>query len=131
MGKKEFLPKSKICSGCGKRKLQEEFSLNITSSDGLCNWCKECNNKKNQQYTYGITEAQYELMLKSQNGVCAICGRSETSKHQNGKIKRLSVDHNHKTYKIRGLLCQCCNAAIGMAKDDPKVLRKAAEYLEK
>lgn len=54
----------------------------------------------------------YDIMFIKQNGVCAICGRKETTK--SGKPEpRLSVDHNHKTNKVRGLLCRKCNAEIG------------------
>lgn len=77
-----------------------------------------------------MTVVDYEFMLKSQNGVCAICGQSETKKTGN-KIDLLSVDHQHTTSKIRGLLCSKCNVGLGNFRDDPKLLRKATEYLEK
>jgi hypothetical protein len=46
-----------------------------------------------------------------------------------GKILPLSVDHNHKTGRVRGLLCKRCNVAIGMLDDNPKLLARALEYL--
>ena len=61
-------------------------------------------------------------MLKAQNGVCAIC-------QQNPKDRRLAVDHDHRTMRVRGLLCNTCNRAIGQMGDDPVRLRRAAEYL--
>ena len=72
---------------------------------------------------YGITEQQYDDLLKAQHGVCAICGR-----HQH--YQRLSVDHDHKTGRVRGLLCMQCNRGIGRFFDSPIRLRSAAEYLE-
>jgi hypothetical protein len=84
--------------------------------------------------TYGITEAEYEEILKKQNGVCWICGKPP-------KKRRLHVDHLHvkrdkkadpklKRTKVRGLLCWGCNTAIAKFKDDPAKLKKAAAYCE-
>jgi hypothetical protein len=56
---------------------------------------------------YGITEEQYQELLKKQNGVCALCCKLPDSN------RRLAVDHNHKTGKIRGLLCSRCNNLLG------------------
>lgn len=71
---------------------------------------------------FGITLETYELILKEQNGGCAICSKAE-----NGR--RLAVDHDHSTGVIRGLLCALCNTAIGKFHDDPALLRKAANYI--
>ena len=73
---------------------------------------------------YGITIEEYDNMFAAQNGICAICG-----KPQNGK--RLFVDHNHETDKVRGLLCQNCNIALGHMGDDAQLLIKAIDYLMK
>ena len=80
---------------------------------------------------YGLTPDDYERILISQNGVCAICRKAETHLHQNGKKTRLVVDHDHTTNKVRGLLCGPCNLVLGHAKDSPLILRFAANYLEK
>lgn len=56
---------------------------------------------------YGITVEQYDLLLKSQKGVCAICGGNNLDE------KRLSVDHDHNTGEVRGLLCNTCNRKLG------------------
>lgn len=71
---------------------------------------------------------EYHKLLKEQNGVCAICKKSEIAKHK-GTIKNLAVDHRHSDGKVRGLLCGNCNRAIGMLKDDPELLLAAANYL--
>lgn len=79
---------------------------------------------------FGISGEDYNLLLASQNGVCAICGQPETAK-RNGVVKFLAVDHNHKTGKIRGLLCQKCNTMVGHSDDNAERLKDAAAYLEK
>lgn len=73
---------------------------------------------------YGISVEDWSRMYEEQNGCCAICNR-----HQAEFKKRLSVDHCHKTGKIRGLLCQPCNHAIGLFKENTYVIQKALEYL--
>jgi hypothetical protein len=76
---------------------------------------------------FGLTSTQVEALLKQQKGVCAVCENTETAK---GK-STLSIDHDHKTGAVRGLLCTRCNQALGMMKDSPTLLRKAAKYLER
>lgn len=78
---------------------------------------------------YGITKPEYDQLLKEQGGVCAICRKSETVK-QGGEVKSLSVDHNHQTGKIRGLLCSKCNMVLGKI-NDINILANAINYLEK
>lgn len=78
---------------------------------------------------HGITIDDYESMLKNQNFKCAICGSSgeNTEKY---KHRPLFVDHNHKTGKVRGLLCSNCNFILGHAKDDISILENAIKYLK-
>lgn len=80
---------------------------------------------------FKITLTQYNDMLSRQSGVCAICHRPERVKHGKwGKTFELSVDHNHKTGEVRGLLCSTCNRAIGLFEDDVELLKAAILYLE-
>jgi len=80
---------------------------------------------------YGLSLEQYKEMSLKQNNTCAICNSPETATlKKNGKIKKLSVDHNHITNKIRGLLCINCNRGIGSFKDDVEKLKRAILYLE-
>lgn len=72
---------------------------------------------------YGITGDEFRLILERQGFKCPICNRDIT--------KNLSVDHDHNTNKIRGLICNKCNLAIGSAEDSPDKLRAMADYLEK
>lgn len=71
------------------------------------------------QRTYGITLEQYNELVKEQNGLCAICK----------KPKKLHVDHNHKTSKVRKLLCGSCNTAIGLLNEDTEIMKNCIEYL--
>lgn len=74
---------------------------------------------------YGITLEDYILMFEEQNGSCAICKQRKYSKHG-----LLSVDHDHETGIVRGLLCHRCNLLLGLAKDSSDLLLIAAEYLK-
>lgn len=74
---------------------------------------------------YGITVEDYNRLLGEQRGLCAICMQPETRPNR----ERLCIDHCHKTGKIRGLLCQKCNSALGYMKDDPATLQRAITYL--
>ena len=69
---------------------------------------------------YGLSEAEYWNLYCHQAGCCAICQRRVA----------LSVDHDHRTGEVRGLLCGSCNRAIGLLKDDPDRAGRAAQYLE-
>lgn len=126
------------------------FNKNARYDDGLNPQCKDCvahYQKKNRskmieagkrwaakngqkirfhhlERTYGITQIEYNQMLKDQNGTCAICGR-------NNKGRALNVDHDHETNVIRGLLCNMCNTGLGSFNDDTVTLEKAVEYLKK
>ncbi len=74
------------------------------------------------QKKFGIAHIEYEVMLRAQGGLCAICKNKQ-------KGKRLAVDHNHRTGAVRALLCNNCNAALGFIKDCPKIALSLAEYL--
>lgn len=82
---------------------------------------RECQLKRK----YGITTADYDQLLLKQNFACAIC-----LVRPNPTDKRLAVDHCHSTGKVRGLLCSCCNTALGKFREDPELLRKGALYVE-
>ena len=92
----------------------------------ICKTCKQTavNNLRLLQ-RYGIDEDGYRALLEAQNGKCAICGATECS---NGR--KLHIDHDHDTGKIRGLLCNKCNPALGLFNDDIDLMTKAVEYLK-
>jgi hypothetical protein len=79
---------------------------------------------------FGIGLAEYSDMLVAQDGKCAICNRPETEERL-GVRRALSVDHNHQTGQVRGLLCTACNKAVGLINEDREVLLNMIKYLDK
>lgn len=77
-------------------------------------------------YTKIIEPHEFPAIWERLHGPCDICGVTK-----NGERTRMHLDHDHKTNKFRGALCHRCNLAIGHFDDDPALLRKAAEYLER
>jgi hypothetical protein len=73
---------------------------------------------------YGITKEEYDQRLENQEGKCKICKETCSTGHN------LSVDHVHKTGKIRGLLCKACNLGLGKFRDNIEFLKEAIKYLE-
>lgn len=119
------------CKQCSV-KLTEENSV---YNDGWkrYNSCRECHVKQHRARkqennfikNYGITQQEYDRLNELHQGGCAIC-RQPCTKHV-----RLSVDHDHKTGVVRGLLCHSCNTAIAMLKEDEDLFWNALEYLKK
>lgn len=80
--------------------------------------------------SYGVSPEWYDVKLAEQGGVCAICKLPESYRDGwSGDIKLLSIDHDHDTGNVRGLLCQKCNVALGNMGDDPERVRNLARYL--
>ncbi|HDZ13941.1 hypothetical protein LCGC14_0840310 [marine sediment metagenome] len=83
---------------------------------------------------YGLTMAAFDSLFRGQKGKCAICNLELVD--ENNKGRKVSnayprIDHCHKTGKIRGLLCNRCNVAMGAFDDDIKLIAKVAIYLER
>jgi len=78
---------------------------------------------------HNITISEYNFKLKQQKYRCAVCGHKETAKTSKGHLKRLSLDHNHITGQVRGLLCVKCNIAMGLIRDDLTILDRMRKYL--
>ncbi len=74
---------------------------------------------------YGISISEFNTILETQNGRCAICGSTTPGKND------WAVDHDHVTGLNRGILCHPCNLGLGSFKDNPTVLKNASHYLEK
>lgn len=125
------------CTKCNVLKEQSEFFKDKQKKSGYRPDCKKCNtiksvkwgkNNKDKRKWYmlksstGITKEQYNEMLDSQKGVCAICERSCSMS--------LAVDHDHKDNMVRGLLCNNCNRGLGHLKDDIENLERAINYLK-
>ena len=105
----------------------EEFPRNKSGRNGLGAYCEPCHNAKGKEtYTrlygstrdyhlrrrYGLTSADVDFMIDEQGGTCAVC--SGEPEH---------VDHDHKTGRVRGILCFNCNQALGNVRDNPEVLQ--------
>lgn len=92
---------------------------------------KEYQRTSNLRKNFGIGIEEYETLLSEQNGVCAICAQFETFIHKaTGKPARLAVDHCHTSGNVRKLLCKACNNGLGLFRDNPELLIKAADYLK-
>lgn len=81
--------------------------------------------EKNLWDHYRMTLNEYTKLLLSQNFQCAICSSLNSGSHQN-----FYVDHCHVTGKVRGLLCQQCNLALGHFKDDVNIIKDAIDYIQ-
>lgn len=94
---------------------------------------REANPEANERYRrsirnqafksrYGITHDQYDEMVEAQGGVCALCGKTDK--------RRLAVDHDHSTGRVRGLLCTSCNHLLGRLGDGLAGALRLVEYLK-
>lgn len=128
---------TKHCYVCGETKHVGGFPKHKHRHDGFNSRCTSCENDRHATQArktsrrartlgqYGMNDTQYQMLLDSQGGVCAICGNSPQV------TEKLAVDHCHKGGHVRGLLCRPCNAAIGLLKDDAQIANRAVQYLLK
>lgn len=130
------------CNRCKQLRPLDQFRLVRGKIDR--SWCKQCYSRRyadrwaNEpgfrersrerwlKYRYGVTPQRYSELLMGQGGKCAICGTTEPGHGRD----YFSVDHNHATGVIRGLLCHACNTALGLMKDSVEHLSTAASYLQ-
>ena len=84
----------------------------------------EVSRRASLKWAHGITPEEYDELLAKQEGKCAICGRG-----QDDLPRRLAVDHNHTTGKVRGLLCDNCNTAVGLLHENLLWTQKMLDYL--
>jgi len=113
------------CTRCKieKPETAKFFPLHNKKKNGLDSWCRDCRNS----YRSGIRRGIYRNMIEYKDLAylietthnCTICG----------DVSDLVVDHDHKTNKIRGMLCNRCNQGLGQFKDDPELLEYARIYL--
>lgn len=78
------------------------------------------------KFNYNVTADQYARLSESQDNLCAICRKPNDT----ARTKRLFVDHNHTTGRLRALLCHSCNAGLGYFKEDPALFLRAVAYLK-
>ena len=112
------------CPGCRQAVEHRDFSRNNTQASGFGSLCLACNRRSSSEAywkrRYGLTRADVAVLRVEQGDTCAICG-APAPEH---------LDHDHVTGRIRALLCQRCNQGLGLLRDDPAVLRAAADYVE-
>lgn len=137
----EFGKRGAKCRSCRQARRREYYATNRDQILQYQSWYYLANKERARSYRaaykaankdrardrdlqrkYGITLDDFRAMLADQDGGCKICRRSDGPLH---------VDHCHTTGKVRGLLCIPCNRALGYMKDDPDLLRSAADYLDR
>lgn len=119
------------CTSCNRVKpfrLYHKLSKSKTGYRPICKACAKQKSSYDDKHanhilnTYGLSKEEYARLIEESGNKCWICG--------GGSTNRLSVDHNHKTGNVRGLLCKGCNRQLGRWRDNPDVAHRAAEYLE-
>jgi hypothetical protein len=130
---KAFAP----CPGCGEDD-PKKFGNDKARGCKLRKFCRACWIKKyydpekhkeyKRKFKYGITNEQYEQLLASQHGLCAVCGKPPNGTDQH---KILVVDHDHETNQVRGLIHGRCNTLLGDCGEDTAVLVGAIAYLNR
>ncbi len=122
-------PKPKLLCKNGHLKTGENAVQTYSkgNKDGVkCRKCAKDGLRKRKLFnSYGLTLEKYNTLFESQNLRCAIC-KSDNS----GTEREWHIDHDHVSGKTRSILCHHCNLALGHAKDNPKLLRKMADYIE-
>ena len=112
------------CRRC--RELVPFEKMRKNKNKKFATYCFDCVNQMRREgeleRKYGITTKEYNTLLDAQDGVCAICF--------GGNNRKLCVDHDHDTGKVRGLLCDKCNLGIGMLGDKVDALQRAIDYLK-
>jgi hypothetical protein len=138
---------TKVCTKCKEEKNLDQFKNRRGNQKHLLHsWCKSCEYKASQDWRklnpekvriyrakdpwtlkkrtrrLGMTVEEFWNMYESQEGKCAICLQDIAAENS-------AIDHNHKTGKIRGILCKSCNRGIGLLKDSSEVLNRGSNYL--
>jgi len=129
----------KTCPKCGVQKTSDDYYQDFSRIDKLEKECKTCSQRrlkvsntikkrrrKQNLKKYELTIGQYDQMLEKQCGYCYIC-----LTHSKELNKKLAVDHDHNTGKVRGLLCMKCNTVLGKVKESIFILERMIEYLKK
>lgn len=134
---------SKKCRKCDETKPLEAFHRHANTKGGRRHECATCTQEYHREMRkkhgrnfyrkyalkrhYKMTLQDYEGLLALQDGRCAICNTSDPQ----GPWGTFTVDHDHKTGEVRGLLCQLCNQGLGDFKDNVEFLASAIRYLTK
>jgi hypothetical protein len=123
-------PVVRTCTACLLEKPAAAFRRTWHNDAGLEAKCRVCIAAESRNRLYGVDPATFAAMSETQGHVCAICGQPEKTMANNGeRVKDLAVDHDHRTGKVRGLLCANCNKGLGNLGDNPDTLMAAVAYL--
>ena len=119
-------PHTLVCIVCNEVKLIEDFEPDKGGYQGVRRTCISCRTKDRR-----VRETiRKEVRYPDENHSCPICGTTKDKGLPNPRHRGWVIDHCHTTEKFRAWLCSNCNTGIGLLKDNPKLVRKAAEYLE-
>lgn len=112
-----------------KAKVYRTHSVASTSVEGER---RSRSKRATLKHAYGLTAESYTMLLFNAKHSCQACGTRELDlpKRSKGQRASLCVDHDHKTGKVRGLLCNGCNVALGHLKDDPERVRRLLVYIQ-
>lgn len=129
------------CNVCGDTKPGTEFRWSLWKRDSYCKVCRRAKDRERYKNSngagkdkvfdhslrrlYGITLEQYNDMLAAQGQRCGLCGEAPATD------RRMHVDHDHSTGKLRAILCHQCNLLLGNAQDSIARLQQAISYLER
>lgn len=117
------------CTTCDKWLPDNLFTKHTRAATGKNNQCRDCQKWRMKLRNYGITKQQYEELMHSQGGVCAVCKcKPDDPRCTHG---HLVVDHCHKTGYVRGLLCSLCNATMGNSMDSVELLKSLIAYIQR
>lgn len=120
-----YRPKCQRCGWSEAKRLAERVRRNAKNR---ADPRRKVLRHRTQLREYGITPEQYAEMVAAAGGVCTICKRPESRK-RNGRVTRLCVDHDHRTGRVRGVLCSRCNFVVGLTEYEPELLAGIAAYL--
>ena len=143
MTRKIGRPATENCRKCGARDWRPSQRI-VKERVYKTRYCWPCVKTKHARYrgteqgrlslriyalkaTLGISREEYLELFRKASYRCEICGGQN---EKQPRSRSLSVDHDHKTGKVRGILCHACNSGLGYFEDNSPRLRKAAEYLQ-
>ena len=118
----------KTCSRCGQTKDISSFSKRSSRPSGVQSKCKDCEREVRRKYykpheairrKLNISESEYNKLMQNTN--CNTCGKV---------LDKKCIDHCHSTNKVRGVLCNNCNTALGLIQDNRQTLLNMLQYLD-
>jgi len=148
---------TKRCASCKQELPLESFRILVTARDAgrYRHMCRDCERTYSRNYAeehaeevfeghlkrkYGISLAEYDVLMIVQEDLCAICRQPEKRRGSGGKvglrgpktdhIRRLAVNHDHITGQVRGLICHDCNVTMGFLNESPERLAQVLHYME-